>query len=246
MDSSEISTSDLLNTSSDTASSTTDQPLTDAAVTEANDLPHRIEIRTLVQASLEDEYTRTEHDRAFTEAMNEGWEIVDLTVTTGAMSANSSEWDYWLSHTRIVTLMRLVEDEGAPEAAEVEAGLDTASKAGIAEASAALTATPPDGVDAVIETLTAADREMLQPVSVSQSQDTAVIPQHVVGVDVTFAQAFASGQYTLDELRVIAEREMHQSGLDAFAAWQPQSNPHTGQAWEGLRFNALLAMADGG
>lgn len=237
MDGSEISTSDLLNTSSDTASSTTDQSLTDAAaaVTEANDPPHRIEISTLVQDDLTDHGFRSEYDERFADALNGGWEVMDIAVTTC--------WDPvggGVNHTRIVTLMRLVEDEGAPEAAK-------------AEAETTLIVEPPDAVAVVVEGVldpTKTLEESRGTVPVSRIQDTpqpvGSVPLRVEAVDISYAEAYASGRYTLDELRVIAEREMHQSGLDAFAAWQPQSNPHTGQAWEGLRFNALLAMADGG
>lgn len=217
--------------------------MTDAAATDA---APRIEIKTLVQGCLEDEQTRADYDRAFAEALNAGWEVLNITVTTGGMSANGSEWDFWLSHTRIVTLHRLVEADEAPEAASVEAETPE-------------TLARPDGVNAVIETLMAIGGDLLQPVDASRIHDTpvpetlgSIIPQHVVAVNIGFAEAYSSGRYTLAELRVIAEREIQQSGLDAFASWQPQINPVTGQQWEGLRFDHLtrnldvLAMSDGG
>jgi hypothetical protein len=78
------------------------------------------------------------------------------------------------------------------------------------------------------------DASVEETVEVEAVVDAPVLPQKPA---VTLAQATASGEYSREEIRALAEHELALAGLTGAAAWEPQSNPVTGEQWESLRFH---------
>lgn len=236
MDGTEV-TPDSLSTSSDPVNRMNDQSDTnDARSAETNTgvnaevKPHRIEIKTLVQ-DMSINYNVLRSDEEFADALNEGWEVMDISFTSHPVETFG---DRLFVSLRNVTLTRLVEDDGTPDEAQTEA-------------ETLISVEPPAAADAMIDALMVVGADQLHPVGGSQIDEMPV----PVGVTrtLTYAEACASGQYTTDELRAIALNELREASLSDYAAWQPQISPVTGQAWEGLKFEhpaRNLQLIDGG
>lgn len=180
--------------------------------------PNRIEIKTLVQPLGATAESNQRHDQELADALNAGWEKLDLTVTTAETYTTA------LLHTRIVTLYRLVEAPEHSAAGAAGATVEVLAAAAPAETNGHEAHTPeswsPVPALPVDAPAPAPAIGLLLPVP------TPVEP-------ITYAEALLSGCYTPEAIREIAQREAAEAGIRA--AWAQQQS-RSGRTWESLLF----------